>query len=274
MIVATSGTRISYRVSGDGPPLLLIAGTGYPSSTWPDAFVEPMSARRSVVVYDHRGTGDSPGTDGPYTTRLFAEDAAAVIEAVGGRADVLGHSMGGRVAQWLAHDRPDLVANLVLAASGPGRSSGAAHRADGIPIRTVLALVENGYEEFIRNLQERTFFTPDFARSSPDVVRRLGDAFWAHRPGLEDYLKHVVARQTHDTGDVLQDIRARTLVIVGEADTHEGDTGSHLAQSEFLAARLPNAELVVHPAVTHGLFWQDPSGVCAAVAEWLEGGSR
>lgn len=268
--VPSGDSSISFTVAGVGPPLLLIAGTGYPQATWPPAFVRPLSARHTVVTYDHRGTGESPGTEGPYSTRLFAIDAAVVVEAVGGPVDVFGHSMGGRVAQWLARDRPELVNRLILAASGPGLSADSNRGQGGIPIRTVLNLVERGYEWCIRDLQRRTFFTPEFVESSPEAVRWLGDAFWDHRPGLEDYLKHVVARQTHDTVSLLSDIEHPTLVVVGERDTHQGDTGSHLEQSEYLAAHLPKAELVILPGVTHGFFWQDPDSAVDAVCRWLE----
>jgi pimeloyl-ACP methyl ester carboxylesterase len=264
------GTRgIHFRVTGSGPPLLLIAGTGYPGATWPPEVVDSWATAFSVITYDHRGTGDSAGTDDEYTTRLFAGDAAQVVSAAAsGPVAVIGHSMGGRVAQWLSLDRPDLVGRLVLVGSGAGRLR-ADHTAGGVPIRTVLLLTELGYEGYIRDLQRRTFFTAEFVADNPAPVRWLGDAFWAHRPSLEQYLKHVVARQSHDTSSILDRIEHRTLVVVGARDIHTGDTGSHVDQSRYLAERIPRATLETIPDVAHGPFWEMPDVTTRLIGDWL-----
>ena len=271
MAQAISGdATISYQTAGDGPPVLLIAGTGYPATTWPRTMIDTLARQFTTIRYDHRGSGASNGTDGAYSTRVFAADAAAVIEVAAlGPAHVIGHSMGGRVAQWLASEHSHLTRSLVLAASGPGAGAGVPHRPDSIPIRTVLRLMDVGYEGFIRELQRRTFFTDEFARLYPKAVDWLGDAFWRAHPSLEDYLKHVAARQTHDATAVLGGLTQRCLVVVGGADTHEGDTGSHVAQSQYLAAHIPGAELEVVPTLRHGLFWERPEATLSVVVDWL-----
>ncbi len=248
--------RLAHRVVGDGPPVLLVAGTGYPGATWSAGLVEALATRHTVVTFDHRGTGDTPGTEGDYSTRLFAADAAGLVDELGlGPAHVIGHSMGGRVAQWMALDRPDTVARLVLAASGPGRIHPEQRVTRGIPIPTAVALIEKGLRGYIDGQIRATFFTPEFASASPEVVAGLVDAWWAHRPSLEDYLKHVVARQEHQTTELLDGIRQLTLVLVGDRDTHAGGTGSHLDQSRYLAATLANAELAIVEGAAHGYFW-------------------
>jgi pimeloyl-ACP methyl ester carboxylesterase len=267
----TSGeVELHYSVLGSGPPLLLIAGTGYPGATWPPELINPLARDFSVITYDHRGTGTSQGSHDPYSTRLFAEDAVRVLDAIDrGPADVVGHSMGGRVAQWLAYLKPDRVKNLVLAATGAGRSTTRDQGANCIPTKTVVRLVDLGYEGFIRDRQRRTFFTEEFAEAHPAIVDWLGDAFWDNRPSLADYLKHVIARQTHDSGEVLSAIGQPTMVLVGDRDTHPGDTGSHLAQSQYLASHMPNAHLVTLHGMRHGFFWQDPTSSVQAIGEWL-----
>jgi pimeloyl-ACP methyl ester carboxylesterase len=86
---------------------------------------------------------------------------------------------------------------------------------------------------------------------------------------VRDYFQHVAARQQHNTVDRLAEIRQPALVLVGDRDTHRRGTGSHLEQSEYLAERLPDAELVVLPGVTHGYFWQAPEESARVVVEWL-----
>jgi pimeloyl-ACP methyl ester carboxylesterase len=262
---------LAHEVRGSGPPVVLLAGTGYAGATWGDALHDGLAARFTVVSLDYRGTGDTPGTEDDYSTRLFAADAAALIDKLGlGPAHALGHSMGGRVAQWLALDSPDRVRSVVLAASGPGEYRPGHEPQFGIPLANAIALIEKGYERTMADQIRATFFTPEFLQRSPGTADGLIAAFWDHRPQLKDYLKHVIARQGHYTVDRLADLTQPTLVIVGDRDTHAGGTGSHLDQSRYLADHLPNAEFQVMPGLAHGLFWQDPEPVVAAVSAFLE----
>jgi pimeloyl-ACP methyl ester carboxylesterase len=123
--VALDGTPIAWTDAGTGSPLLLISGQGVDSSAW-DGVLPAFAADHRVIVFDHRGTGASgAGDESGYTTRGFARDAVAVLDAAGvGRAHVYGHSMGGRVAQWLALDAPERVASLVLGATTAGDLGG------------------------------------------------------------------------------------------------------------------------------------------------------
>jgi pimeloyl-ACP methyl ester carboxylesterase len=104
--------------------------------------------------------------------------------------------------------------------------------------------------------------------SSPATVRWLVDAFWANRPSLEDYLRHVVARQEHQTLDRLRDLDLPTLVLVGDRDTHQGGTGVHWEQSAALLERLPRAEQQVVAGAAHGYFWQLPEESARILLEW------
>ena len=61
-------------------------------------------------------------------------------------AHVVGHSMGGRVAQWMALDRPDRIRSLVLAATGPGQFRDDRPVTRGIPVHAAKELIEKGYE--------------------------------------------------------------------------------------------------------------------------------
>ncbi|WP_425555777.1 alpha/beta fold hydrolase [Georgenia halophila] len=96
------------------------------------------------IRFDHRGIGRSePGFDDAYTTRSFAQDAVAVLDAAGAeRAHIYRDSMGGRVAQWLAIDHADRVGALVLGATtagderdAPRTAQATADLASGDPLR-------------------------------------------------------------------------------------------------------------------------------------------
>ncbi|MEO6351105.1 MAG: alpha/beta hydrolase [Candidatus Limnocylindrales bacterium] len=262
---------VAYRTSGTGLPLMLIAGTGYAGDTWrlPDLMTQLESAR-TVITFDHRGTGQTPGAPGEYSTRLFAADAARLIDELGtGPVDAIGHSMGGRVLQWLLLDRPDLVRKAVMAATGPGQFDPSRPVTRGIPLKSALTIAEDGFEAYIRFQIGSTFFTPEFRAAHPDRVEWLIHAYLETRPSLEDYFKHVIARQGHETTDRLVAIAHPCLVLVGDRDTHPGGTGSHWEQSRYLAEHVPNATFKSVPDCAHGYFWQAPEESARIVLEWL-----
>ena len=259
----------SYQLSGSGPPLVLIAGTGFPGATWDAELVAPLAAHHTVLTFDLRGTGDTPVGDEPLSTRLFAGDAVALMDALDlPAAHVLGHSMGGRIAQWIALDRPDRVRTLILAATGPGQFRADHPVTRGIPVRHAKELVEHGYEGYMRRHIAATFFTPEFARSHPDRVERLVRLFWDHRPDLASYLRHIVARQEHQTAERLAEIHAPTLILIGERDTVVMGTGSHWDQSQYLLHHIAGAELRVIEDTAHGYFWQRPDRTVELLLEW------
>lgn len=251
--------------------LLLVAGTGYSGSTWPEAFLRELEPDVRLIMFDHRGTGETPGTDCGYSTRLFARDAIALIKELQVVPHVLGHSMGGRVAQWMAIEEPQALRSLILVASGSGETRIGQSR--GIPPATVVGLMKSGYEGYVRELQRRTFFTSKFVAESPDVVGGLGEAFWQSRPTLESYLKHVEARQSHSAAALLSDVSSPAVILVGSEDVHEGATGSHFAQSVALHEALRDSQFSQIMGASHGVFWERPVETANAIRDWINQGA-
>ena len=260
---------MAYELTGSGDALVLVAGTGYPGGTWMPELVERLAVRHRVLTFDHRGTGRTPSTPERYSTRGFAVDAIGLMDALDLEAShVVGHSMGGRVAQWMGLDHPDRVRSLVLAATGPGEWREDKPVTRGIPLHTAKAMIELGYEAYMREHIAATFFTPEFAAAKPERVAWLVDAFWRDRPSLEDYLRHIIARQEHQTADQLGELTMPCLVLIGDRDVHQGGTGVHWEQSAYLADHLPDVERAVIPDTSHGYFWQAPDVAADIVLEW------
>jgi poly(3-hydroxyoctanoate) depolymerase len=119
-LLRINGLRISYRVEGHGPPLLLLQGIGASLDLWAP-LVREISDVRTTIAYDHPGSGRSDHPLRPVSMRFYADVARQVVERLGHeRADVLGFSFGGMVAQQLARDRPGRVARLVLVGTSCG----------------------------------------------------------------------------------------------------------------------------------------------------------
>src|ERR1700730_86925 len=104
------GTRLYYEEVGTGEPLLLVSGQGQDHILW-NGIRDDLTDHYHVIVYDHRGTGqsDKPSSP-PYSTRGFAQDAIALLDHLGiARAHAYGHSMGGCVSQWLSIDHGERI---------------------------------------------------------------------------------------------------------------------------------------------------------------------
>ena len=115
--VRVGDIEMYYAEAGSGEPLLLIMGFGGDHLAW--AFQVPTLAQRHrVIAFDNRGAGQTDAPDHPYTTRMMADDACGLLDALNiDRAHVIGVSMGGMIAQELALNHPDRLRSLHLGCS-------------------------------------------------------------------------------------------------------------------------------------------------------------
>jgi pimeloyl-ACP methyl ester carboxylesterase len=115
-------TRIAWYERGQGPPLVMLTGTGSTMSEWDPALLRLLARRHRLILFDYPGVGMS----GPWLGRSFdslADATARLMKAIHcPKADVLGWSMGGFVAQRLAIEDPGRVSHLIVAATNPGGS--------------------------------------------------------------------------------------------------------------------------------------------------------
>ncbi len=103
---------------GEGPPVVILHGLFGSAQNW-GTVARRLAATQRVITADLRNHGLSPHT-GSMDYPAMAADVAALIQArAGGRAAVIGHSMGGKVAMWLALTRPELVERLVVVDVAP-----------------------------------------------------------------------------------------------------------------------------------------------------------
>ncbi len=118
-----NGVRLAYRVRGNGPPLVLIMGYRLNSGAWPDAFIDTLAQRFTVITFDNRGTGQS---DKPVTGYALANMARDLFDLLGElritSTYLLGYSMGGAIAQEFVRQFPQHVSGLILCATMCGGS--------------------------------------------------------------------------------------------------------------------------------------------------------
>ncbi|MYT73676.1 MULTISPECIES: alpha/beta fold hydrolase [unclassified Streptomyces] len=254
---ASDGSALFYDVLGSGAPLLLLAGQSNHHRWW-DSVRDRFAARFTTVVMDWRGTGesDAPDTD-TYSTRNFARDAVAVLDAAGvERAHVYGTSMGGRVAQWLAADHPGRVDRLVLGCTSPGAPHGVER---GPAVRKALADPD---PDLARAALLDLMYTPAYTATRPGPFHTLGD------PAMPPHARrrHLRASARHDAWDALPRIAAPTLVVHGTDDDF-----NPAANAPLLAERIPGARLSLIPGGRHAYFEEFADTATPLVTTFLEG---
>jgi pimeloyl-ACP methyl ester carboxylesterase len=114
--------KLAYYIRGQGEPMILINGYSATMSMWDPALIEELSKNNTLILFDNRGIGLSTDSKENRTTMAqMADDAAELVKALGyTKTNVLGWSMGARVAQQFLIRHPDLVIKGILCAPNPG----------------------------------------------------------------------------------------------------------------------------------------------------------
>ena len=167
--VQSNGILIYYESYGSGEPLVLISGLGYGLWQW-HKMIPLLAERYQVIVFDNRGAGQTDKPTGPYTAAMLAADTAGLIEALGLRdATVVGHSMGGFIAQQLVLDRPDLVRRLILAST----NFGGPNAIPVTPEALAVMLDRSGSPAEVVQRGVAVACAPGFAEQHPEIVQEM-----------------------------------------------------------------------------------------------------
>ena len=264
--LSANGAEIYYEVHGQGQPLVFFSETACDGQIWKLNQVAEFAKDHRVILHDYRGTGRSSKPSLDYTTRMFCDDAAAILDHLGVEdAVIVGHSMGGRVAQWIALEHSRRVSKLILASTGasfPGTP--------GLPLLMCKEMIEWGYDKYVREHTLQVGFTDEFVRDHADRLEAFFKARLNNLCPVEFYLRHVLARQSHDTSARLKHIRVPTLVMVGELEGDSHVVMTHRMSSEILAREIPGAKFVILPGQKHNYFASDPDGTHRVIRDFLK----
>ena len=264
-ITTDDGVGLAVEVTGSGPGLMLVHGFGGAKEDFAD-HAPVLAHDHTVVVFDHRGHGESDKPDDPqaYSFGRLVADTLAVADAVSlSRFRLLGHSMGGMVARRVVLGHPDRVEALILMDTAPGPVPGfdaelmefgaAVAREQGKDVLKALLdeaapLHTPAYE---RMLAER----PEYQAFQDRKWDALSEVMWAA-------MVVAIARQDDDLPE-FHAITCPTLVIVGETDT------PFRGPSQAMADAIPHAELVVIPDAGHSPQFEAPDAWIDALQSFL-----
>lgn len=246
--VESGGTQIFYTQSGrQGRALVLIHGAGGNHLHWPAALRRLPGAR--VYAIDLPGHGRSGGR-GRTAIGDYAADVVGFMDGVGlAQAILVGHSMGGAIAQTVALEYPERVAGLVLVGTGAR-------------LRVSPLLLEG----ILQNFQGVLDLMDDWAwgPGTPTELVKRGRQMMA-RVDPQVLWGDFAACDRFDVRERVGEIRAPTLVITGSED--------RMTPPKFglwLQEHIPNARFVQIDGAGHMVMLEKPEQVAALVREWLE----
>lgn len=233
-----SGERILVLLPGLGDGLRTVKGSALPMGLMYRIF------GKEFTVYGFSRRNDLTP---PQSTRDMAADVAAAMDALGiKKADVLGVSMGGMIAQFLAIDHPQKVGRLVLAVTC-GRPNPILTDA----VEEWVAAAKAGDHSALMDSNLRRIYSDAYYRKNKRLIPAIGRLT---KPDSYDrFFLHAEACLNHDAFSLLPAIQSPTLVIGGEQDKSLG-----VEASRELAARISGAKLKIYPQWGHGVYEEEP----------------
>ncbi|WNZ27060.1 alpha/beta fold hydrolase [Leptolyngbya sp. NK1-12] len=258
------GIDLYYETHGAGQPLVLIQGLGLDSGAW-SAQITSLSRRHRIICFDNRGIGRTVAPEQLHSTSEMADDLIALLDALQiQRADILGFSLGGCIAQSLALRYPDRVNRLILV------STAAKFPALTLQViqtwSSMLQEVRDGRmnPKLYIKAQLPWIFTDTFFQDHQQIETLIGDALaYPYQPTVTGFANQVAACVAHDSLKQLHQIQTPTLILVGEADLL-----TPVALAQTLSAKLPNAELKVIAGAGHNFFWEVSAAFNQAVLDF------
>lgn len=238
-----------YEQQGSGEPLVLIPYLAADNACY--AFqVAEYAKHFTCISLDLRGTGETSGTAGAYTTALLADDVAALMRELGiGRAHVAGLSLGAAVGMWLAAKYPDKVTSLSLHSAWP--------KTDPFVKAVVgswqtLAKATGNVTEMVISALFPWCVTPELYAEKPDYIDSLA-AFVRSRPPqtVDSFIQQSNAALAHDAVAQLGKITAPTQITFGQQDV--------ITSTRFAAALkggIRNSELLIFERCSHAPIYE------------------
>jgi pimeloyl-ACP methyl ester carboxylesterase len=233
-----NGIRIWYATFGHGEPVILLHG-GLANSNYWGNLVRALQGRYQVIVMDSRGHGRSSRDATPYGYDLMASDVVGLMDFLKvRRAAIVGWSDGAIIGLDIAMKHPERVSRLFAFAANSD-PSGVADIAGSPVFNAFIARAETEYA--------RLSPTPTGYKSFLEQIEKM----WASQPKW--------------TASDLQGIGVPTWIVDGDHDE-----AIKRENTEFMAANIPGAGLLLQPWVSHFSFLQDPEQFDADVLHFLE----
>lgn len=204
-----------YEVEGKGQPILLISGLNSDNASW--AGVRGQLARHfHVIVFDNRGSGRSDTPDRKYSIRIMADDAIGLLDHLRiEMCHVVGHSMGGYIAQEMAIRHPSRIGKLILESTAPASSA-----RNNTLFNDFLERFEKYHdnEDLMRSWSCWLFSRKAFERKNYIATFVKEASSYPYLQSAEGFKRQIEAIAGFNACARIKNIKAKTLVIAGSDD--------------------------------------------------------
>jgi non-heme chloroperoxidase len=273
-ITTKDGTRIYYKDWGEGPAVVFSHGWPLNADAWDGQLLFLAQSGFRAIAHDRRGHGRSTQSSNGNDMDTYADDLAAVIEALDLRdVTLVGHSTGGgEVARYIGRHGTGRVASAVLISAVPPLMLKTETNPDGLPIELFDGLRKALYDD-------RAQFYKDFAiqffganRPGAKVSQGVLDQFWrlSMQAGLKNAYECIKAFGQTDFTEDLKKFDVPTLILHGEDDQIVP-----VKDSARKSARLiKNARDIYYPGAPHGLTITHQDQINSDLLTFLENPTR
>ncbi|MDP2968752.1 MAG: alpha/beta hydrolase [Deltaproteobacteria bacterium] len=247
--VKVKDINLYYEIHGQGDPLVLIMGLRRNIEWWYRQ-IPTLSKYFKVLAFDNRGAGRSDKPVMDYSIRLFADDTAGLMEALGIKgANILGLSMGGYIAQELTINCPGMVKSLILACTSAGGEKSVLMS----PERMKKFTANEGLSpEQILQKDMDIYFSDKFVRENPEKIKEFIEISLRYCQPPDAFMRQFSACLKHDTADNLHRIKGPVLILSGDDDPLVPPENSRI-----LKELIPHAELQFFPGCRHCFFIEE-----------------
>jgi 3-oxoadipate enol-lactonase len=260
MKISANGIQVNYTLEGptDAPLVTMSHSLATDLSMW-DPQAKALARRYRVLRYDTRGHGGTEAPAGAYTLSQLADDARALLQALGiRRTHWIGLSMGGMIGQTLALSSPELFQSLSLCDTSSRIPADMKHLWD----ERIATVEAKGMDPMVEPTVAR-WFTPKFIETRKDVIEPVRAMI--RRTPPKGYVGCCHAIRALDLTDRLKAITLPTLIIVGAQDL-----GTPVAASEAIKQQIKGSELVVLDPASHLSNLEQPDAFTNALEQFLK----
>jgi 3-oxoadipate enol-lactonase len=237
-------------------------GMGGHASEWGEPFLRPLADRYRVVTMDNRGIGESQTNVRTWTMQDMANDARAVLDALGvATAHVAGTSMGGMISQQLAIDSPERVSRLVLMATSCGGKDSTPPK----PIASEAMLPPPGLSSSQRQRRAMIALTaPGFGERHPALLDHYAELRGRVPTRGEIFGAQFMALRSSDRSELVRTLRQPTLILHGQDDALVP-----VENGLMLAQRIPGSQLILFEHCGHYPHIELPDEFSSAMLSFL-----
>jgi 3-oxoadipate enol-lactonase len=259
--IKVDGISYYYELYGEGKPLVFIAGYGANHTAW--RYIYPsFTDRYQVVIFDNPASGRTIDQDGPLTAESMADGVAGLIDALGLRnPHIVGHSMGGSIAQMLAIKYPDKLDRLIIANSCSRWNSRVLMAMQGL-----IDAIKCGASLDCQLEISMPWLCGGEVLSDPDRTAALREMILDNPtpPSLKELERQYRVLVEFDSSDLLDNITAPTLVVISDDDIL-----ALPAESEELAVKIAGSQIARLPG-GHMSEYEAPEKLVAAIQSFLK----